>query len=227
MSTVESTYASSTDLQHKGRGLNTDAHSVGEESFPILSKYSSHTLTALQSQDNASRSVRFSKNESLTHVFNDSSELPFDEQEDITTTPAVTSSNANAVSPAVSTYAASPPSSSRSLPPANASWSGGLKSILKPARFSPTKSGADPYSTDEGGSSDINTSISKSPPRGGSGFIEAGVELSPISGGNAHGVAFHDAINKSNGCYPDPSLDAPSEYSDPTLDMTGGYNVRT
>jgi hypothetical protein len=85
----------------------------------------------------------------------------------------------------------------------------------------------------EGEGDEANKSISKSPPQGGTGFVEAGVELSPIVKGNRHSttvgtggcVTFHENVEEAVGVYPDPGLDAPTDYSDPTLDVTGVDNV--
>lgn len=210
-----------------------DSRLSGDNSFPILSKHPSLSIVEEDPEDSETdaRIVRFSKDESYTHVFDDSSDRPFDEDDETGPESASSSLPHPPPAPQDNASASSPPSSSRSFQSLNSSSSGGLKSILRPARFSPTKSFPDAGQLD-GGDEVLNTSISKSPPRGSSGFVDDGVELSPIVrgrrlsvDGGSSGVKFHKTIEEANTLYPDPSLEAPTEYSDPTIDTSGGFNV--
>jgi hypothetical protein len=188
-----------------------------------LSKHSTLEVLDEQSEEDPAdepRSVRFSKEESSTHVFNDLSDRPSDES-DYASEPADEVVSSDLDKPAVGEQSF------------NSSSSGGLKSILRPARFSPTKSSSDSREHHLEEDESVNKSISKSPPRGGTGFVEAGVELSPIAKGDRRstagtggGVTFRASVEEANSFYPDPDFDAPTDYSDPTLDVTGEDNVR-
>lgn len=172
-------------------------------------------------QDSAmeSRNVRFSRKETLTHIiFNDASDRPFDEQDDLSAPSGTASRGAMRA-----VIEPSPPTSGRSLQ-SSTSGSSGLKSCLRPARFSPVKGSPDrSHRSDDEGSVVLNASIAKSPPRGVPGFVDHGVELSPI--GRTGAVTFNEVVEQVEGAYPDPSLDGASTYSDPTLDVTSEYNV--
>jgi hypothetical protein len=233
---AETTIASSPepitiDPKVDSRLAGDNSRLAGDNSFPILSKHPSLSMVEEDSEDSETdaRIVRFSKDESYTHVFDDSSDRPFDEDDE--TRPDSASGSNPPPGPPDTASAASPPSSSRSFQSLNSSSSGGLKSILRPARFSPAKSYPD-MGEHDGGDEVLNTSISKSPPRGSTGFVDDGVELSPIArghrvsvDGSSSGVKFHKTIEDANTLYPDPSLEAPTEYSDPTIDTSGGFNV--
>jgi len=196
---------------------NADLESIGESSFPYLNNPGSGFSVAsgkegedavelgcgveVSSSDDR-RGVRFSRNlDALTHIFtiDENGEAPWDERADEISPTSVMDLGATSNQQKAQTKTAAPsPRPVKESSPSSSPPSDQLKSILRPARFSPPSDVATNYARgmyngmsynshllamyDEYilSGMGVNTSVSMSPPRNGSGFVDHGVELSPI-----------------------------------------------